>query len=597
MVSLIKIPHLDKGAVQNYVGFSSFQKGEHYALNKAIRQGKLKNQVLTALCQGREFDPYRVEVIFNSEGIQQGYCSCPVGAGGKCKHIAALLLTWLDTPESFVEWEDVKLNLQAYDASTLLELIDLLDDKVETSSEVIRAFSKHLQTAKSPRLARYARRIDDAFHISEFSWYHPDEGGLAEIAFALDKIRSDADRLLAEGQIEEAVRINQDLVQQILNHLDDHLDPWGNLSEELKRCVHSLGEALRHLDKGEDLRIKIFQRLFRLVEEQIYREVNIRAEEAKEVILQHVYPDERDKIVSWIKAIQIRPLDDEEQRHLGLEDFLIDLQKDLLEPDVYLTHYRERGQVLKLVDSLLALDRVDEAKHTAQQKEFAFQTLSLADLFTKYHQDEIAEKLVLAFSHHHPDLPALRWLKDFYQQRNKLGAALEVAKQILYLSPQFSYYQMVQDLAQKLNQWALLRQEIIDHFKGIPDELLLIEIYLDEKEIEKAIEAFDKISHLYYYSFKDTHYVLLALRLADSARARFPRFSLKIYQELVEDLIEERGRESYRQACDHLKTIRSVFEDLQQRDEWEAYLRALMQTYRRLKAFQDEINRAGLFND
>ncbi len=586
--------HLDKWTIQNYVGLASFQKGEGYAINKAIRQGKLKNHVLTALCQGHEFDPYRVEVIFNSHGIQQSYCSCPVGAGGKCKHVAALLLTWMEAPETFTEWEDLKGGLKAYDAPTLLELIDLLEDKVEGSSEVIHAFRQHLQTVKSPRLARYVRRIDEAFHPSEFPWYQADEGGVSEIAFALDKIRSDADQLLDEGQIEEAARIDQTLIQRILNHLDNHFDPWGNLTEELKRCVQSLNEALQRLSKESGLRQKIFQILFRLIEEQLYREVNVAAEEAKQVILQHVKPAERDKIVSWIEALQIRQMSVEEQKHFGLEDFLIDLQKDQLEPQVYLSHYRETGQVLKLVDSLLDLGRIKEAKQAAQQKEYAFQTLSLADLFVKHQQYAIAETLMLNFSKHHPDLRALRWLKEFYQNRNDLEKALEQAKQILYLSPRFNYYQEVQDLGQKLKQWPTLREEIIQNFKQIPDEFLLVEIYLDEKAFDQAIEAFERISDLSYYSFKETHYALLALRLADMARSKHPQFSIKIYQEMVESLIEERNRDSYKKACDHLKMIKSIYEDLHQLDEWKIYLRRLMQTYRRLKALKDEIYLADL---
>lgn len=594
MASIIKIPHLDKLTIQNYVGLSSFHKGEKYVLNQAIRQGKLKNRLLTAVCQGQEFDPYRVEVIFNGDGIQQSHCSCPVGAAGKCKHVAALLMAWIDNPEIFTEWEAIKHNLESYDSSTLLELIDLLDDNSEHSFEIIHAFNQHLQTVKSPRLAKYARRIDKAFHISEFPWYHLDEGGLTEIAFSLEKIRSDADQLLKEGQVEEAIRIDQNLIQQILNHLDDHLDPWSSLSEELKRCVQILSDALQRLDKREDLRLKIFQILFGLIEEQLYRQSTIAAEEAKQVILQHVRPIERDKIVSWIKALQKHQM--KESKFLVLEDFLIDLQKNLLEPDIYLNHYRETGQGLKLVDSLLALGRVKEAKHIAQQKEFIFQTLSLADLFIKYQQETIAENLVIHFSKDHLDLQTLRWLKNFYEESGHLDIALDKAKHILYLSPSLNYYQTIQNLAQKINRWPTLRSEIINHFKCSKNPLFLVEIYLDEKLIENAIQAFDKISHLSHYSFKDTYYALLALRLAAEVRAKYPSFALKIYQNSVDSLIEERSRESYRRACDHLKTIQTIFDDLHQRDEWQAYLRSLLQTYRRLNALKDEIYRANLIN-
>jgi uncharacterized Zn finger protein len=591
MISLVKIPNLNKLIIQNYVGLSSFQKGEEYAINRAIHQGKLKNYVLTGLCQGHEFDPYRVEIIFNPEGILQSYCSCPVGIEGKCKHVAALLLTWLEAPEEFTEWKDLKVNLQSYDAATLLELIDLLDDKLGNSHEAIRAFSQHLQAVKSPRLAKYARRIEDAFHISEFPWYHPDEGGATEIAFALDKIRSDADQLLEEGQIEEAIRINQGLVQKILNHLDDYLGSWQNLNAELKRCIQSLNTALHHLvDKQEELRLKVFQILFCLIEEQLHREIDIEAEEAKEVLLHHVRPSERDKVISWVEAIQqsqIHP--SQESKARSLEAFLIDLQRDVLDADVYLTYYQETGQTLKLVDSLLMLGRVKEAKHIAQQEGLTSQVLSLADVFVKYHQDSIAEELVLALIQKYQDLQALYWLSKFYQQRERLEEFLRVAKQIFYLSPQLSHYQTIRNVAQKLNQWSGLRQEIIEHFKKLQNKLLLIQIYLDEELLEEAIEAFENISNLSFSSLKEPQYLLLALHLASTAIAKHPRFSLKIYQDIVDHFIRERNRESYRKACEHLKTIQSIFENLQQRDEWEIYLSTLLQTYRRLKAFHEEV--------
>ncbi len=54
---------------------------------------------LKALCQGSAASPYRVEVTFSQKGIASTNCSCPVGAGGYCKHVAALLLTWLHEPE------------------------------------------------------------------------------------------------------------------------------------------------------------------------------------------------------------------------------------------------------------------------------------------------------------------------------------------------------------------------------------------------------------------------------------------------------------------------------------------------------------------
>ena len=448
---------------------------------------------------------------------------------------------------------------------------------------------------KSPRLAKYIRRIDEAFHVSELPWYHPDKSGLNEIAFALDKIRSDVDQLIENGQVEEAIRINQNLIQQILNHWDVYLNFENSLSEELKGCIRSLNEAFQHLKEKKNLRQKIFHILFRLIEEQLYREDDVGAEEAKQVILQHIFPEERNKIVSWVEALQICRSSVNEQKYLKLEDFLIDLQRDLLEPEIYLEHYRHTGQELKLVDSLLALNRTKEAQVIVQQRNFDFQTLHLVNLFIKHDQGSIAEKLVLDLSKKHSDLSILSWLKNYYEQQGNFQFALEFAKKIFYLSPQFDHYQMVQNLAQKLNQWPFLRQEIIQYFEEIPDELLLVEIYLEEQALKEAIEAFERISKASYYSFKNTRYTLLALYLAETIRVKYPLASLQIYQGVVNHLITERSRESYRRACDYLKIIKAIFEDLHQIEEWKVYLASLMKSYSRLKAFKAELHSAGLF--
>lgn len=594
MIPLTKKPLLSHESIQNYVGLASFQRGEKYVRNQAVVQGKCKNHLVTAFCQGHEFDPYRVEAIFDSEGLVSSYCSCPVGAGGKCKHVAALLLTWVENPESFINWDELKEKLAHYDSIALVELIDFLDDKVKNSAESIQAFQQNLQSLKSARLAKYFQRIEEAFHVSELPWYHPDEGGIAEIAFTLSKIRADVDQLIEEGQWEEVIRISQALVQHIVLHLENHPDPWGNLEEVIKGCVRSLDHALEKIKAEPTWRQRIFQILFRLIEEQIYRETSIGAEEAKEVLLRHVRAEEREKIITWVQAIQTHQITEQEHQNQRLEDFLIDLQKETLEPAIYLEHYRQTGQVIKLVESLLKLGQVKEAEQVAQQKESALYTLALANLFVRDQQPQIAEELVLNTLLQRKDLSILRWLKEFYQQQGLLEQALEQAKHILYLPPQFNYYQDVQELAEKIGIWSKIYQEVIKHLQECNHNYLLIEVYLDEKKLKKAMKILEQMAQQAVDHYGDTQYTLLALRVATLVRHPYPQFALKIYQEIVQYLIEERNRESYQRASDHLHIIRSIYQDLQQTENWNHYLKDLLQTYRRLKALKDELYQAQL---
>lgn len=586
-------PAINKEFILSYVGSPSFQRGEDYVAHKAISQGKVKFNTLTALCQGHEFDPYKVEALFDEKGITQSHCSCPVGAGGKCKHVAALLLTWLDHPEEFAEWETIREDLKNYDSQTLIELIDLLEDKIEGSSEVIQAFQQNLRTSNSPPVAKYFRRIQEAFNISQLPWYHPSSWGTTEIAFSLERVRSDVNDFIETHQMAEAIKIYQVLIQSIFNYLDDHRDPFGNLGSEIIECIKGLDKIIPNV--SEDLRPRIFKILFRIIEEQMYRENNIGSEEAKKVILRHVKDKEKDTLVSWLHAIRTAQSRQEEEAP-WIEDFLIDLQKEALDPEVYLNHYRETYQTGKLIESLLQLGRLQEAKQAAKQKEYSSQVLTFAQLFIQYHHEKIAEEIVVEASKHRSDVRLLQWLKDFYRQRDQIDKALKQALKAWYIIPRFTTYQEIQELARSQGQWETTRQEMLDFIKDLNYPWLLVEIYLDDKDFDKAIQAFQAAPRPPGL-FRDANRSLIVLRLASAVRHKYPEVAIKIYEEAVQDFVDERSREGYKRATDFLKMIRSIYQDSDQNPQWEIYLKEVLQTYSRFKALKDEMRRAALIEE
>jgi uncharacterized Zn finger protein len=84
--------------IQNWVDTRSYERGYRYFKNDVIIDAKRQGMTLKAYCQGSNIQPYRLSVSFGQEGIFEAYCSCPIGRGGHCKHIAALLLTYLNSP-------------------------------------------------------------------------------------------------------------------------------------------------------------------------------------------------------------------------------------------------------------------------------------------------------------------------------------------------------------------------------------------------------------------------------------------------------------------------------------------------------------------
>ena len=102
-------PTVSEGAISDWVGSRSFERGRSYFKSGAILDPRLQGNTLKAWCQGSRPQPYHLWVVCGTEGIKEAHCSCPVGLGGRCKHVAALLLTWSDQPDSFREVEELDI--------------------------------------------------------------------------------------------------------------------------------------------------------------------------------------------------------------------------------------------------------------------------------------------------------------------------------------------------------------------------------------------------------------------------------------------------------------------------------------------------------
>src|SRR5437763_17071823 len=88
------IPALSDDEIQARVGSQSFARGKQYFRDRAIFDARQQGLTLKGRSLGTSGGPYRVHVTFGPDGISSANCSCPVGGGGYCKHVAALLLTW-----------------------------------------------------------------------------------------------------------------------------------------------------------------------------------------------------------------------------------------------------------------------------------------------------------------------------------------------------------------------------------------------------------------------------------------------------------------------------------------------------------------------
>ncbi len=72
---------------------------EQTAMVSMIRRG----QQFLAEVEGSEYLLYQVRTIFDADGIHEASCSCPYDWGGWHKHIVAMLLIYIQAPETIEE--------------------------------------------------------------------------------------------------------------------------------------------------------------------------------------------------------------------------------------------------------------------------------------------------------------------------------------------------------------------------------------------------------------------------------------------------------------------------------------------------------------
>jgi len=101
-----RLPVPSESAIRDWTGEASFGRGRSCFRDGAVVQARRQDKTLKARCFGSPPQPYRVEAALGSGGIAGARCSCPVGGGGRCKHVAAMLLAWRKDPDSFSEVQD-----------------------------------------------------------------------------------------------------------------------------------------------------------------------------------------------------------------------------------------------------------------------------------------------------------------------------------------------------------------------------------------------------------------------------------------------------------------------------------------------------------
>lgn len=140
----------------------SFQKGRDYYRSGAIYnpswQSTAGGALLTTQGEGSTTPSYRLRVELDEGGVCSASCTCPYDWGGDCKHIVALLLTYLHKPDEFSQQKSVSDLLADLDKESLATLIDLLVEGSPDLYDEIEMILPIVNVGKSKSSAKEKRK-------------------------------------------------------------------------------------------------------------------------------------------------------------------------------------------------------------------------------------------------------------------------------------------------------------------------------------------------------------------------------------------------------------------------------------------------------
>ena len=577
---------VSEDAISDWVGSRSFQRGRSYFKGGAIFDTRLQGNNLKALCQGSRSQPYRLWVACSAEGIEEAHCSCPVGDGGRCKHVGALLLAWLDQPDVFRTVEEPDTNLERFSKSELIALVQQMlqvQPNLETLLESALPRDSRSSTLVDPD--SYRRQAASAIRSSIDGWDWDGTGGIGVVL-------GSGDNFLAKSDYANASIVYQAVAQEVFEHFEMLHDDYHDneyLYDAVNRCVQGLGKCLDAGDDDAVARDKALQGLFAIYRSELDYGGYGLGDGAEDLILEHATEAEKNLIAGWVRAAlpaATGRYDGYKRQAYG--SLLLDLEADHLDDDAFLEICRESGRLDDLVDRLLALGRLDEALAEAERTR-DLDLLTLAGIFSVHGHGRKVEPLVAGRIEAANDHGLMEWLKDQYEERGELAEALALAQQLLEQRPGLAAYQDVRELCQRLGIWQESRSKLLAEWAAAREYGILTDVYLSEGEIDLALKSVRQYEQISRYYAGDR-----LIRVAQAASETRPQAAAEIYRGQAEELIKARGRKRYRHACTYLTTMRDLYRQMSQEPAWTDFMAEFRERHRRLRALQDELNKAGL---
>jgi hypothetical protein len=574
------IPQVQEAQIEGRVGRRGLRRGWDYFQSGAIFNARRQGSTLKAFCTGSSVSAYRVQVTFDHHNVIEADCSCPVGRGGYCKHVAALLVCWRERPQEFTNVEELDASLGR---CSRRELADLIKDLVDLHPELEDAIEAKLPSPGVPHVPpdpkTYRRQAAALLERAGPA------GGIdtKRLAEQLTAIKEIGDAFARQREPASAAVVYLAVLCELLGQAGVLAEREPPVADVIDGCVEALGRCLADLREESEARAVILRTLLGLYRFDLASLGTARTDVA-ETILTRANVREKRLLAEWIE--EMLPGADSRATRRALGGLLLEIDPDHLDHEAFCRICRASERWFDLAWRLIGIGRMDQAVEEARQAD-NYDFLKLADLLVRHGQALLAEGLVQERCDATGEHVLQQWLTKRRTEGRNQQSALELEERIFRLQPGFEGYGRLRRLARRLGAWDGIQPQLLLFLQQTGRTALLVRIHLDENDVDRALGLLASIP-------ADEGNGVLELEVARATERSRPAEALQLYRGYVERLIAGRGRENYAEACRLLRKVRALMKRTGAARAWTGYLAEFRERYRALRALQEELDAADL---
>jgi hypothetical protein len=530
-----------------FEGFSEAVRGKAEALcgRDGVFDARRAGRALRACCEGGDRPAYPVEVTLSGDGARlvRARCGCAAGSAGRCKHVAAVLMTYAARPWCFHDASGVGASLRRRSTESLATLV-----------EEMVALAPWLERVAMP-VAHSGERARSAMRRHGTAW-----GAAGAIAWELSALRARAEALLLAGDLRGATEAYRGLGEGVLEGYAAVAgqDGDGALRALVVDAARGLTAALARA-RDADVRREVLTALWSVAQGDLACSDVGAAEEVPEAILRYADEAERAMVAGWIFDRTAREgfaaNDPLAWSTMPFGALLFELLREGLDLDEVLRGLRSLGRWAELVDALLVHGRRDEAVAVAWECPTA-SLPAAAGLLARWGVTAELDAAVRARLERDPSEALFTWWGMRCRARGDAAAARASAEEMLGMFPSVARWEALRGETPEAERAALqtrLAAALAARGGRRPEAVRLLLAMGELEAAERCTRAEATVASA-------AHPVVSGARLAvaEAAAATKPAVAMAIWSAHIEALIATGERARYREAAGFIRRMQAL---------------------------------------